>query len=104
MKTTGTIDLSEGLVIPEEGLMKLNGQTASIQLLSANISATTNFSLEFSLDGTNWDVANEGGSDVTDSLVQSETKILSFEGDPGIFYRIKLATGSTGDVAYIIMD
>jgi len=74
----------------------------TVQMLSTNISGSTVWNLQFSLDGTNWDNAQESGTDISDTLVQSATMIKSFEADPGIYFRILFAGVTTGTVNYII--
>jgi hypothetical protein len=98
-KATGSIDLSESRIIG--GVVPSRGRF-SIQMLSENLSETTTFGLEISADGDNWDVAEEAGTDVTDTLVDDTTKVVSFESDPGMYWQIKFAGSTTGDVAYII--
>lgn len=100
LRKTGTIDLSEGRVI-SIGQARPRGKF-SVQMKSTDVSGTTTFSLETSLDGTNWGVAQEAGVDITDTLVQSATKVLSFDADPYAHFRINFAGETTGDVAYII--
>lgn len=73
---------------------------ATIQMLSANVSATTTFGLELSVDGVDFDVATESGTDVTDTLVVDEAKVFSFVADPGLKFRINFADATTGVVTY----
>lgn len=97
---SGSIDLSVTRVI--EMISPLDSNFA-IQLLSSDVSATTTFSLDVSLDGTNWDVAEEAGADITDTLVQSETKVKIIETANRIYFRINFAGTTTGTVNYIIV-
>jgi hypothetical protein len=83
------------------GIVPLRG-SFTVQMLSADISGSTVFNLQFSLDGTNWDNAQESGTDIYDTLVQSATMIKSFEADPGIYFRILFAGVTTGTVNYVI--
>jgi hypothetical protein len=98
-KKTGSIILAT--VRNFTGVVPLRGRF-TIQMLSANLSADTTFNLQFSLDGTNWDNAQDAGVDISDSLVQSATMIKSFDADPGILFRILFAGATTGTIAYVI--
>lgn len=100
---TGSINLASTLLIPATAGRKLAYGICTVQMRSTNISATTTFYLEFSLDGTNWDIAEEGGVDISSTLVQSVTKLLSFESTPGVYWRIRFSSGATGTVNYIIL-
>jgi len=100
---SGNIDLASSLHIPGSAGQRLSYGQAIIQMLSANISVTTTFYLEFSLDQTNWDIAVEGGVDVSDTLVQSQAKVFPFESPNGLYWRIRFASGSTGTVNYVIL-
>lgn len=95
---TGSIVLatvrSFGAVVPLKGVV-------TVQMLCANLSADSAFSLQLSLDKTNWDNAQESGVDITDTLVDDAVMIKSFEADPGIYWRILFAGATTGTVAYI---
>jgi len=98
-KKTGSIVLATVRsfvgVVPQKG-------TFSVQMLSANLSADTAFNLQFSLDNTNWDNAQESGTDISDTLVDDVVMIKSFEADPGISFRILFAGVTTGTVEYVI--
>lgn len=83
------------------GVVPIRGRF-SIQMLSTNLSADTTFNLQFSLDGTNWDNAQESGTDVSDVLVANATMIKSFESDKGLKFRILFAGATTGTIAYVI--
>lgn len=97
-KVTGAINLatvrSFGAAVPLKGIV-------SVQMLSENLSADTTWSLQLSLDKTNWDNAQESGTDISDTLVDDTVMIKSFEADPGIWWRILFAGATTGTVAYI---
>lgn len=97
-KITGSILLatvrSFGAAVPLKGVL-------TVQMLSANLSANTTFNLQLSLDKTNWDNAQESGTDISDTLVDDVTMIKSFEIDPGIYWRILFAGETTGTVDYI---
>lgn len=99
MKRSGTIDLSVSRIIA--GVTPTDGRF-SVQMLSDDVSATTTFNLEFSLDGTNWDVAVDNGTDVSDTLVLDETKLVSYESDSGLNFRIIFIGATTGTVNYIV--
>ena len=95
---SGSIALGTTRVI--QGVVPLTGRF-SVQMLSANLSADTTFNLQFSLDGTNWDNAMDTtGSDISDTLVQSATKVVSYDAAPAISFRILFAGVTTGTVAY----
>lgn len=96
---TGSIDLGVSRVI---GLISPLDGNFAIQMLSSDISASTTFSLEVSLDGTNWDVAQEAGTDITDTLVQSETKVKIVETADKLYFRVIFAGATTGNVSYVI--
>lgn len=97
-KVPGSIVLATarnfGAVVPLKGVV-------TVQMLSTNLSASTTFRLQLSLDKTNWDTAQEGGTDITDTLVDDAVMIKSFEADPGIYWRILFDGATTGTVAYI---
>lgn len=98
---TGTIDLTEGLNIPAVGYFTMMGETASFQLTSDDVTGGT-FYLDFSLDGSNWAVAQDSGSDVSDTLATGAAKIVSFEADPGIYWRVRFADTAAGNVDFVI--
>ena len=72
----------------------------SIDMLSDDISATTTFSVYGSVGGTNYDVLQDSGSDITDTLVVDETKYLAVAGRPGDKVKIVFAGATTGNVTY----
>lgn len=96
---TGTIDLSETREITFRG--NING-LLNVFLFSGDVSADTTFTLEESGDDTNWDTSQEAGSDISDTLVQSEAMSKSFELIPGLYYKILFAGSTTGNVSYVI--
>jgi len=96
---TGSIDLAVSRVI--ELTAPLSGVWA-IQLDSADVSASTDLNVEVSLDGTNWDVARESGTDITDTLVQAETTVITVLGKAKNFYRINFEGATTGTVTYLV--
>ena len=100
LRKTGTIDLNEGRVI-SIGQARPRGKF-SIQMKSTDVSETTTFTLEVSADNSNWDTAEESGTEISDTLVQSATKVLSVEVDPYMYFRINFAGSTTGSVAYVI--
>lgn len=97
---SGSVDLSSSLYVPTSAGQRLVYGLGSIQMLSSDISDTTAFYLELSLDQTNWDNAVELGVDVEDTLVRSETKVVNFESTVGIYWRIRFANGNTGNISY----
>jgi len=98
-KRSGTIDLEVSRVI--KTVSPLDG-VFSVQMLSNDISASTDFTLEVSCDGINWDTAKEFGSDISDTLVINETMVKSFEVDAGLYFRINFGGVTTGNVDYIV--
>jgi len=93
----GTIDLSSTRVI--EGFTPLDGR-ASVELLSADLSDDTTVLLELSVSGDNWDTAEESGTAISDTLVQGETKIISFEADQRIKFRVRFDGATTGNITW----
>lgn len=100
LRTTGTLNLASSRYIAI-GQARTRG-SFSIQMKSTDVSETTTFTLEVSADNTNWDTAEESGTEISDTLVQSATKVKSFEVDPAMYFRINFAGATTGSVAYII--
>jgi hypothetical protein len=100
---TSTVDLAASLYVPNSAGRRLTYGIGSVQMLSANISATTTFYLELSVDGTNWDNAVDAGVDVSDTLVVNVTKVVNFESMVGIYWRIRFASGNTGVITYHIL-
>ena len=101
----GTIDLSEGLYVPAESGVQAKRQICSIQMKSTDLSAETTFSLELSAGDGVWSAALDGsGEAVTGALVANTPKLLSYELDPALEYRVKFASGNTGNISYIIME
>ena len=98
-KKSGSIVLGTTRVI--QGVVPSNG-SFSVQLLCTNLSAETTFNLELSCDKTNWDIAQEAGTDISDTIVDDVVKVKSFEADPGMYWQIKFAGVTTGTVAYVI--
>jgi len=94
-----SIDLSVVRII--SGIVPPKGRF-SFQLMSTNLSASTTFSLQFSLDNKDWDTAQESGADVTDTLVVNECKIKSFESDPMVHWRVLFSGVTTGVVTYVL--
>jgi len=90
----GTIRYFKGIV-PSRG-------SFTVQMLCTNLSGNTTFNLQLSLDGTNWDNAQEAGTDISDTLVDDAVIIKSFAADAGAYWRILFAGATTGTVSYII--
>ena len=95
---TGTINLSELRVI--QGAVPLKGVT-SVQLLSANLSGSTTFNLQFSNDKISWANAKESGADVTGTLISGAVIFEAFSGIPGSYYQIIFAGATTGNISYV---
>jgi hypothetical protein len=100
---TGSIDLASVLHVPNLAGRRLSYGEVTIQMVSTNLSATRAFYLEFSVDGISWDNAVEGGTDVEDTLVVNVPKVFPFEAPVGLYWRIRFASGSTGNVTYNII-
>lgn len=98
-KVTGSINLGTTRIIA--GVVPLKGRF-SVQMNSADLSANTDLTLQFSLDKTYWDAAQEAGTDVTDTLVAATPLVKSFESDPSLYWRIVFSGATTGTVNYII--
>ncbi len=98
---TGTVALASGRYIPSALGLQLNSDKISIQLTSNDLSAATNISPEISLDGTNWDVATEAGTDIVHSLVANSPLVKTYEIDKGMYIRWSAAGVTTGNIAYI---
>ena len=99
MKKTGSIAL--GTVRYFSGVVPTRG-SFTVQMLCTNLSADTTLNLPFSLDGTNWDNAQEAGTDISDTLKDDAVLIKSFAADTGVYWRILFAGNTTGTVNYII--
>lgn len=74
----------------------------TVQMGSSDLSASTVWNLQFSLDGINWDNAQEYGIDISDTLVQSDVVIRLFNADAGLNFRILFAGATTGTVNYVM--
>jgi len=98
-KKTGTINLATIRyftgVVPQNGIF-------SIELLSDDISASTDWSLQFSAGGTNYDTAQESGTDISETLVVDEPMHQAFNGVPGDYFKVLFAGETTGSVSYVI--
>lgn len=104
---TGTTNLATLKYIPSTGISQLNGDTCAIQMKCTNLNPSAQeFALDFSLDGSNWDVATDEGADVTGTLIKNEVNIFQFEATPSMLWRLRFTTQDavTGTVAYIIND
>lgn len=95
---TGSINLATVRYI--RGVVPLNG-LFSIQLKSTDLSASTDFNLQYSNDKTDWCNASEGGVEITSTLVQSETNYNAFSGVPGTHFQILFSGATTGNVNYV---
>lgn len=104
MKITGSINVANVVTIPSQGYKSANGHMFSVQMISTDLSKETTLTLQLSLDGTNWDNAVEAGTDITDTVVANVAKVVSYEVNAGVFWRIAVTAGSTGTISYIILD
>lgn len=98
-KITGTLDLSEGREI--EFVSRQKG-IFTIELFSDDLSEATTFTLQHSVGGTNFDTAQDAGSDISESLAADTAFVRSYEVDAGITFKIVFAGETTGEVAYQI--
>lgn len=82
------------------GVVPLSG-IITIQLLSTNLSAGTTFSVQTSLDKTNWDIIQVAGEDYSGSLADDVPFVQSFNLGPSIYFKVVFDGVTTGTVAYI---
>ena len=94
----GTINLASVRYFTDRAPM--DGELV-IQMKSTNLSANTTFNLYLSLNGTDWDIAQESGTDISDTLIANETKIKSFLVNKGIHFKIEFTGVTTGLVQYL---
>ena len=100
-KRTGVVALATARTL--KGQVPTRGRF-TVQLLSGDLSDDTTFNLQLSLDKSNWDNAVDAGTDISDTLVQGEAKVVSYEADPGIYWQIIFAGATTGNIAYLINE
>lgn len=107
MYKTGSINLANTLIIPEEGFQphNLDGRF-TVELWSDDISAPKVCSLEVSLSKNRWFPAKESGTAITVTLESGDAKavFLPVQVNPHGWWRISIAAGATGTVNYIIHD
>ena len=82
------------------GVVKLNG-IVSIQLLCDDLSGDTTFSIQTSLDKTNWDIIQVSGEDFSGTLSDGTPFIQSFNLGPSIYFKVVFDGATTGTLAYI---
>ena len=98
-------DLATSLYIPSSGGEQIGTGMVAIQVTASDISAGSYTAyLELSVDGASWDNAMENGEDVTTTLVDDVPVVLPFETKPGLYYRLRVANGATGTIAYKIIN
>lgn len=95
---TGSIALGTTRII--QGVVKLTG-VITIQLLCNDLSASTTFSVQTSLDKTNWDIIQVNGGDYQGTLVDDAPFVQSFNLGPSIYFKVVFDGVTTGTVAYI---
>ena len=101
----GTIDLAEGLYLPSASGEKAFRPIITIQMTSADLSAETAWNLQLSAGDDVWAQATDtAGEDIAGTLAANTPKIVTWELDNSLLYRIVFAAGNTGSVAYIIMQ
>lgn len=96
-------DISTQYIPSAAGIVMANEKIV-FEMKSEDLSAETAFSPEISIGGTNFDVATESGIDITDSLKQNETKVVVYEGKPGLTIRLAAVSGKTGSLAVKILN
>lgn len=99
MKIEGTIDLSE---VREIGFISRQKGSFTVELFSANLSGDTVFTLQHSVTGDHFDVAQDAGEDISETLVDDTAFVKSYEVDPAVHFKIVFEGLTTGDVDYSI--
>lgn len=94
---TGSINLSS--VRTFGGIVPLSG-FVTIQMLCTNLSASTTFSVQISLDKTSWDTIIVNDSDYQGTLSDDVPFVQTFNLGPAIPFRIVFDGSTTGDVTY----
>ncbi|ANS04920.1 hypothetical protein [uncultured Mediterranean phage] len=115
-KFTGTVDVTANVIIPVATSVhsvktsdyfefEQNAKIA-VQLWSSDLSASTDWALEVSMDGTNWAAAlDSSGTAITGALVASTAYVNTFEGINKMRCRIKFTVvAQTGNVSYIFRN
>ncbi len=98
---SATGNLATSLYIPASAGDTIETGMVAIQVIASDISAGTQTAyLELSIDGTSWDNAIENGTDVTTTLADEVPALVVFETKPGLKYRLRVANGATGTIAY----
>lgn len=98
---SSTGNLATSLYIPSSGGEQIETGMVAIQVTASDISAGSQTAyLELSVDGVNWDNAIENGEDVTTTLADDVPALVVFETKPGLMYRLRVANGATGTIAY----
>ena len=101
----GSINLAQSIYLPAQGGRQANRNVFSVQMNSTNLSAETAFNLQLSADGVAWANATDpGGSDLAGSLKVNTPKVVSYEIDNNLMWRIKFASGNTGVIDFVILD
>src|SRR5690554_5681030 len=110
----GSIDIAVDTIIPQltlkngtlvDGLIESDkAEKFTFQLFSDDISDSLTWTLQVSLDGTNWATAKDSSdTDITGTLVVDTATVESFYVSRRVLCRISLAvTTETGNVSYII--
>jgi hypothetical protein len=110
----GTIDIETATIVPQftlrtgaldDGYFRTDkGESFSFQLFSDDISASLTWTLQYSLDGTNWATAKDSSdTDITGTLVADTATIQSVYAPRYVYFRVSLAvTTETGNVSYIV--
>jgi len=99
----GSIDLEEGLVIPESGSFYPQDGVVSVELMSTDINSTKAIELQGSLSGTNWDTLQDLGEDIVLSLVKDAPLVRSYNIDKRLKVRLLVPSG-TGNIAYYVAE
>ena len=98
-KVTGTLDLSKGREI--EFISRQKG-VFTIELFCADLSGDTTWTLQYSVSGTNFDTAQDNGTDISETLSNDTAFVRSYECDTALIWKIVFAGETTGSVSYAI--
>lgn len=112
----GTVDIESNTVIPvfttnkstlADGCFQFgDSETIAIQMFSDDISDSLAYTVQWSLDKTNWATATDSaGDDVTGTLVVDVASIIPLRGVGNLWVRVSLTvTSETGTVSYLIKE
>ena len=98
-KVKGTLNLSESREIAFVSRQK---GVFTIELFCADLSGDTTFTLQHSVGGTNFDTAQDNGTDISETLSDDTAFVRSYECDTALSFKIVFAGSTTGSVSYAI--